>query len=418
MFAPPRSNLRAARWALPFLAVCLLANPPAAPAAGHLAINGFAALGGSVGDFPDTGPFFPEPDPLAWDATLRLLVEAETGPAGPGLSLNLRQTVRSAVASPAGNGIGGPPSVERSGLLAWRQGESSSALAMLELDTGLIRRSWNRLDLTVGRQPVNLATTFFFTPNDLFAPFAAQTFFRVYKPGVDGARAEIRLANLAQLTLLVVLGYAAEPDSDTGWSDTPALNRTSLLGRYLVEAEGFQWGLLAGTLRNELLAGGSLQGEVGAGLGLRAEAHGSTERGTEYLAAVVGLEYRLANGLDLRCEQYRDTRGFATAGALNLALNRALTGADPLPGRLGRDYSAFGMNYQFTPLLSGAFLLLTNWSDRSGLATVNAVYSLADNSELAFGLAVPWGREPDGDRINSEFGLSPTALSLDFRHFF
>jgi hypothetical protein len=187
-----------------------------------------------------------------------------------------------------------------------------------------------------------------------------------------------------------------------------------LLVRYLREEQGFQWGVLAGALHNEILSGISLQGELMTGLGVQAEAHASTDGGNQYFAAVLGLEYRLASGLELRCEQYRDSRGFSSTAALE----RVSISTASLPLHWGRDYSALGANYQFTPLLTGDLLLLTNWSDRSGLVAVNAVYSLTDNSEMTFGLAVPWGRKPEKNRFGSEFGLYPTTLNLDFRHFF
>jgi hypothetical protein len=85
-----------------------------------------------------------------------------------------------------------------------------------------------------------------------FGSFAPQNFYRVYKPGVDTVRFERQLANLSQLTLAGVLGYDRDPESDSGWSRSPDWDRTSVLGRYVMDAGGFEWGalgVLSGTAR-------------------------------------------------------------------------------------------------------------------------------------------------------------------------
>ena len=85
--------------------------------------------------------------------------------------------------------------VERSGI--FDRGFSDRDYVHFSMDRLNIEYSFKKLDLIVGRQPINLATTFYFTPNDFFAPFAAQTFYRVYKPGVDALRANVQIGELS-----------------------------------------------------------------------------------------------------------------------------------------------------------------------------------------------------------------------------
>src|SRR4030042_4416807 len=94
--------------------------------------------------------------------------------------------------------------VERSSALEWSLSDRN--YVHTAIDRFNVRWSKDRLDLLMGRQAINLATTFYFSPNDFFAPFAAQAFYRVYKPGVDALRAEVRLGDLSQLSLISVLG--------------------------------------------------------------------------------------------------------------------------------------------------------------------------------------------------------------------
>ncbi len=115
--------------------------------------------------------------------------------------------------SPANTGSG-PVDVERSDALEKDLG--SGGYAHLAIDRAALRWANEDVDITFGRQSINLATTFYFTPNDFFAPFSAHSFYRIYKPGVDSLRAEIGLAELSQLSLISVLGYKPDPGSDTG----------------------------------------------------------------------------------------------------------------------------------------------------------------------------------------------------------
>ncbi len=137
----------------------------------------------------------------------RIMIKAQSGES-LSLEANAYQTyIPMDLADQSAGGIA-IPDVERSSAVEWSL--SKDSYIHTAIDRLNVRWSRDRLDLILGRQPVNLATTFYFTPNDFFAPFAAQTFYRVYKPGVDAARAEVRLGNFSQLSLIGVLGYSPD----------------------------------------------------------------------------------------------------------------------------------------------------------------------------------------------------------------
>jgi hypothetical protein len=50
---------------------------------------------------------------------------------------------------------------------------------------------------------------YYFTPNDFFASYAAQTFYRSYKPGVDAARLDWQWSELSQISLMTVVVTSA-----------------------------------------------------------------------------------------------------------------------------------------------------------------------------------------------------------------
>lgn len=384
---------------------------------GSLELLGFLELGGAISRNPDNPLFYDTPTSLNGSTVLRLLLNGHWG-SSMRYGANLLEAARSTNNSPS---VLLPFQVndpERSGLLAWRHLDNGHSQALLTLDSLNLQILSKRCDITIGRQAVNLATTFYFTPNDFFAPFVAQTFYRVYKPGVDGVRADFRLGELSLLSLLGVLGYEKDRDSDNGWSCAPDWGRSSLLARLAANRFGFEWGLLGGRVRDDSIVGGFLQGEIFNWLTIRAEGHyaATAAAGTDDAAEVaLGVEHRFPSSLNLRLEQFYHGRGYTAIAEINSVLQ----GGDTLPSPyLGRHYTAMGASYQFSPLLTGQLLAAINWSDRSGILTLNSVYSLADEADFTAAITVPVGDRTQGLNIGSEYGLLPVAATIEYRFYF
>lgn len=301
--------------------------------------------------------------------------------------------------------------VERSDLLDWSFDASRSHLLIDRLN---FQYRSDKVSLKVGRQPVNLAATFYFSPNDFFAPFAAQTFFRSYKAGVDAVRADIQIGEFSQLTIISVLGYAIDPVGDNGWSKRSSSARNAYLTRASTVVADFEIALLAGSVKKDVVIGTDFQGELFEWLGIRGEGHvnfpdqAGLKRSVEFS---LGMEHRWENTLTLRAEQFYHGGGAASRAAYTL----------PSPSQgvyMARNYSAFGASYEFTPLLSGDMTVIHNWVDDSSLLAVYALYSLSDESELAFSATTTRGDRPVGARINSEFGLYANSLAVELRSYF
>ncbi|MFK5894439.1 MAG: hypothetical protein QM504_14560, partial [Pseudomonadota bacterium] len=188
-------------------------------------IRGFA----SAYQYPDDSHLYADNSSSGVAGIARLIVDGGLGEFW-GFEFNAYQSYIPRELLTAQGNTGLPLSVERSAAL--EHNFSNSHYAHLAIDRLTLRYSNQDVDLTIGRQAINLATTFYFTPNDFFAPFAAQSFFRVYKSGVDALRAEISLGEFSQVSLLSVLGYKTDINSATGWSDKPDSTRTSYLMRW------------------------------------------------------------------------------------------------------------------------------------------------------------------------------------------
>jgi len=347
-------------------------------------------------------------------AIARLVMQCQAGQ-HLGLEFNAYQTyIPSSLASYQGS-MGTPLDVERSAALEWSF--SDNEYIHLAIDRLNVRWAHNRLDFIVGRQPINLATTFYFTPNDFFAPFSAQAFYRVYKPGVDAFRAEVRLGNLSQLSLINVFGYKYDPDSDTGWSNDPDSDRASYVGRISTVFRDFEWALIGGVVREANVICGSLQGQMFKWLGVRAEGHVADPDDSQkdsYSEVSVGVEHSWENSLYLRLEQFYHGSGAGSVSDYSVT-STATRGESAY---LGRNYTAIGVGYEFTPLVKAEMLAITNLTDHSYLLSFNAIYSLSNEAELAMNLDAPIGKKPEGTEIKSEFGLYPYSVNIEVRYYF
>ena len=371
-------------------------------------LRGFA----SAYRYPDAGALYPDTSVQGIAGVARLMSVGGVG-AQFGFEFNAYQSYIPSDLLLGSLASGAALDTERSGALDWSY--SDDDYVHLAIDRVNARWSAQRLDVRVGRQPVNLATTFYFTPNDFFAPFAAQAFFRVYKPGVDAARADYRLDNLSTASLISVLGYEPDAEAETGWSGRPDADRTSYLGRLAGVVHDVELALLVGRVRRTDILGASLQGEWFDWLGVRAEGHIAAPREHDennYTELSVGFEHRWPSSLELRLEYFHHGSGADDEDDYQLAL-RADAG-----GYLARRYLALGTGYEFTPLLRGEALVIANLVDDSRLLSLYAVYSLADEAELALNVGLPFGDQPEGLSVRSEFGLFPRAGTLELRLYF
>jgi len=377
----------------------------------HLEADGFLTIGQTALGNSDTPAALTPEDNTFTNAGFRLMTQASIGATGLEATL-ARGWASSDTGFTAASGF----SPERSASLGWNDASHRLAFDRLFLsgDTG-------RVQYKLGRQPVNLATTFFFSPTDFFAPFAAQSFFREYKPGVDAARADISFGGLSQLSMIAVAGYRPDADSDTGWENGIDGSRTSWLLRLTRGNDLLEWSLLGGKVRRDNVVGGGLQTELFDWLGLRAEALFANPRDCEddYAAWTIGLEHRWANSFDLRIEHFRNSEGaddkreYAALLSSTTALNRAVR----LPYLASR-YSAIAASYEFTPLITAQALAIYNHTDGSTLYTLYATWSLTDNAEMAFSAGSSTGSAEGFPVGFDEFGVYPDVVAVEVRVYF
>lgn len=369
---------------------------------------------------PDNKTFYKNDIDVRGGGIGRLLLDARIGNHAA-LEFNGYQIINSSTAAAVvpdsqGTSLG---DVERTSALEWKQIGGSELTTNLAVDRLNVRLTYHPVDIIIGRQPINIATQFYFTPNDFFAPFTAQTFYRVYKSGVDATRVEVQLGALSQLSFISVLGYSPVDSSSNGWSAKPDLSRTSFFSRIATTMYNFEWALLGGTVTDKNIIGASLQGELFEWLGLRAEGHYAmpeNDAAGNYAEFTVGLEHQFPNDIDLRSEFFHHGPGASSNSDYK---ENKLVLETTLP-YLARRYLAIGGGYQATPLLHVSSVAVLNLIDGSDLFSFNAAYSLSDEAELSLGLIIPIGKHTstNSNTTRSEFGLYPYSANIEVRIYF
>ncbi len=347
---------------------------------------------------------------LSWGEHLALEVHAyQRVSGGPSLSL-------------AGLADGyGAADAGRSTALSWQPYQRAGTGAELALDRAALKLFLPSARIVVGRQPVNFATTYFFTPNDFFQPFSAQSFFRVYKPGVDAARVDLDVGPLSQVTVVGVLGYQD--------GTRPSAEASAVVMRAATSLWDFEWSGMAGKLAGAWVGAVGLQGEVFEWLGVRVEGHvaAPTQPGADTRAEVaIGIEHRFESTLFLQLEYFYNGSGKTEAAEYSAVFDDewASEGAP----YLGRHYLAVGAGYEVTPLLTANGFVLANLGDHSYQVAGALAYSLLDDVDASLVVSVPVGEGlnatvlPDFSGVDvawaSEFGAYPVAVSAELRAFF
>lgn len=355
--------------------------------------------------YQDNPSIYPRGDDYGVDYLGRIITRAEKGMFRTEIDAYAGHTVATSIAQ----GV----DVDRSSALSTYFRDDGRQRASFVFDRLNASITSGPANLTVGRQAIGLATCYYFTPNDFFAPFAANTFYRVYKPGVDAARLEVRTGRLSQLSFISALGYKPDNGDPSGWSDSPDMDKTSYIARGSMNVHDTDLSMLGGRLGKDSVWGGAVSGEIkDINIGIRLEGHYRWNDEKDNALELAGqLERRFENSLILKLEYFyhgdgADDPKFYTPGKLYMA----------------RRYGAIGASYEFSPLLTGEALALLNFVDNSQLYTVYAVYSLSDETDIAFGISGPSGAMPrsllyytDG----SEFGAAPSiSFTAEIRTYF
>ncbi len=287
------------------------------------------------------------------------------------------------------------------------------------LDHASVTFNAGPMDLTVGRQPINLATCFFLKPNDFCQPFAPQAFNTIYKPGVDAVNAAYFIGIMSEISLAAVAGY----DGDTLDTDESAL-----LVRGATTLAGFRVEALGGSVRSRYVIGGAFQGEIGT-VGIRGEGHYAVPDEDiypdqdGYLQAAVGFDRKWPNSLHVFLEYLYRENGVDDPSDYARAFLAGETGGGSFSAK---HYAVAAARYELHPLVNWEGNVMMNLNDGSLIGSSFIRYSVADEADFVCGVMIPAGESPgiretggvETPVIESEYGTYPASVYAEVRFFF
>ncbi len=279
-----------------------------------------------------------------------------------------------------------------------------------ELDRAVASLSLSRAEVKVGRQAVGWGRGLVFGAVDIFAPFSPLESDREWRRGIDAVRLRAPVTDLISVDVVAAFGESME--------------ESAFVGR----VHGY-----VGAVDGELFAGSRCEdGFYGASLSfpvLDAELHGEAavflspeplpaggSFGSHDVAVktVVGgsRTFDLAGGLMLVAEYHYSGFGFPDIEDASdyfedpAFLERYVRGDNQI---LGRHACAVQLSYGFAGVTPLSVTWLTSPVDGSGVVVPSVVWVFSDSVTLMASAYVSHGAPPEGTKIVSEYGGTPTS---------
>lgn len=273
-------------------------------------------------------------------------------------------------------------------------------------------------DIIIGRQAVAWGSGKTVAPTDILVPFNITALDVEERLGIDGIRFRIPIGALSEFDAGYVAGEKFDWEKSAGyvrgrfwvWS-TDVIPTAIVFGDHLLLGidlnrafSGFGTWLETAYTMVDFLGGGD------------------DETRGDYLRATIGADYSVTKNLYGFLEYHYSTAGKNDPDSYPL-LFRDVAFTQGGVFLLGRHYASAGMNYQFTPLISGFGQLIYNASDNSFLVGPSVEYNIRSDVYLSLGGYIGVGEQAEVEgrtiKIGSEFGgLYPDQYFAAFRFYF
>ncbi|MFI5178398.1 MAG: hypothetical protein ACHQO8_07545 [Vicinamibacterales bacterium] len=285
--------------------------------------------------------------------------------------------------------------------LDWRVASGANAEWRAEIDRAAVHAQIARATVTVGRQAIGWGRGVLFGAVDLFAPFTPLEADREWRRGVDAVRADVKLTNRTSFDVVGAFG--------------PTIGASAFAARLRGYARQVDLELVAGRRAEDPFAGVTSSVAVGD-----VEIHGEAARFGGVMKALAGGSYQfpIGNGLLVYAEYHYSGYGAPTPDAIVRQLQdpafqlRYLRGDTQI---LGRHAIGVLASYEWSPELSGSGEWLQSPADGSGVAVPSLTFTTSDRWSMVISGYVPFGRQPAGATLGSEFGASPLALFVQLK---
>jgi hypothetical protein len=285
--------------------------------------------------------------------------------------------------------------------LDWSFASSGHAAWRGELDRAALHVRLPRANLTIGRQAIGWGRGVLFSAVDLFAPFTPLEADREWRRGVDAARADIKLGDRVSLDAVGAFGES--------------IDQSAFAARVRGYAGRMDLDVMGGRRARDPFAG--ITSSIALG---DIEVHGEAALFSDVPKFVAGGSYRfpLGHGLLTYVEYHYSGYGAASPADILTLLQdpafqeRYLRGDTQI---LGRHALAAVTSYEWSPALVISGQWLQDPTDGSGVATPSVTFTPSDHWSFIVSGYLPYGGEPSGLTLGSQFGAAPLALFAQIR---
>jgi hypothetical protein len=346
---------------------------------------------------------------------LRLKAENRTGPwdfaahyellAVVGDSLEARRRMAAAGIPVIGTVTGLPDDRRRLFDLTRETTDRDRLAAVQRLDRLSLGYSTARQSLRFGRQAVSWGNGLVFQVLDFVNPFSPIVVDKEYKTGDDMFYGQWLTGGNDDVSAIVL----PRRDPDTGRVEN---NQSSYAVKYRAHLSGFDLDFLGARHFGENLAGLGVVRSIGGAVWRLDVSYTSLETGGGATSLVTNMDYSwMWGGQNVYgyAEYFRngvgesDRANYATP---NAALSERLARGELFT--LARDYAAFGLQVELTPLFNLYTSLIANLNDGSKFLQLRGVYDWLEDVQLMAGLNLPSGSR------GTEYGGVPVAGTATF----
>jgi len=254
--------------------------------------------------------------------------------------------------------------------LTFKLASDSSYYAFTNIDRANLDFSWEKLDVTIGRQRINWGINMVWNPNDIFNTFNYFDFDYIERPGCDAVFAQYYTG------MTSALQFAWKIDSD---------HKNTIAGMYKFNKWNYDFQVFGGVVTDDIVIGGGWSGQIeGAGFTGEASYFIPTEKSTDTKPTLIlsgGANYTFANSFYIHSSliyNSEGTTGKAFTGDF-VVVNRDISAKTLTPSRM----EILGeMAYQITPLIRGDIAGIINPYDGSAFIGPSFDFSLTQNLDL------------------------------------
>jgi hypothetical protein len=254
--------------------------------------------------------------------------------------------------------------------LTFKLASDSSYYAFTNIDRANLDFSWQKLDITIGRQRINWGINMVWNPNDIFNTFNYFDFDYIERPGCDAVFVQYYNG------MTSAMQFAWKIDSD---------HKSTVAGMYKFNKWNYDFQVFGGVARDDVVFGGGWSGQIeGAGFTGETSYFIPTEKSSDNKPTFIlsgGANYTFPNSFYIHSSMIYNSQG-TTGKAFSgdfVVVNRDISAKTLTPSRME---ILCEIAYQISPLIRGDIAGIINPFDGSAFVGPSFDISLTQNLDL------------------------------------